>query len=519
MFVTGPAGAGKCKLFLSECIQYIAYRLTSFCSASILNALIAYVSEFSRSIGHIFDKGVIRLSALTGSAATEICGNTTHRECKIGSKTKITQENIEQWLNTRMLIIDEVSFAGYEEILIPLSKNLKKLTGCTSHVFGSVPLVFIGDFFQLEAMTGTVIYKKEESLYWMQALNKMVELKGEWRYKDCPILKNIFAEFRREGLSANIRKKLNERVIKEGEQLPNLLKTQMATYSNREKEKYNDLIFNSHLEANHSKNEERDIPECTVLIKGDPSWSHNRKPFSFNEKSRFFNNCREHNTRARNRKNKRVSPILKLWNNCKVMYLDNDDVGNGVANGTEAEFKYVVLKEGKKPKKTKFNGYWVWSVYASDIKFMVLEWSEDSPFTGQFLIVPKELSCVTKIEVEDFGMKKLADANLHIIQFPITLNHATTGHKLQGKSVDDLFVCEFTNKVKNWLYVVLSRVRTFSGLYLAKKIPPMQNTGPDEQMKSMMATLRRTISPRNDSLEIAEMRSYIINNANMHGTS
>ena len=150
---------------------------------------------------------------------------------------------------------------------------------------------------------------------------------------------------------------------------------------------------------------------------------------------------------------------------------------------------------------------------------MVLEWAEDSSFTGQFSIVPKELSCVTKIEVEDFGMRKLADANLHIIQFPITLNHATTGHKLQGKSVDDLFVCEFSNKVKNWLYVVLSRVRKFSRLYLAKKIPPMQNTGPDEQMKSMMETLRQTIRPRNDSIEIAEMRTYINNSPNIHRTS
>jgi hypothetical protein len=49
------------------------------------------------------------------------------------------------------------------------------------------------------------------------------------------------------------------------------------------------------------------------------------------------------------------------------------------------------------------------------------------------------------------------------IQLPVG-NNATTGHKLQGSSVDSIFVHAWIYE-KNY-YVVLSRVRTHKGLYL-----------------------------------------------------
>ena len=54
-------------------------------------------------------------------------------------------------------------------------------------------------------------------------------------------------------------------------------------------------------------------------------------------------------------------------------------------------------------------------------------------------------------------------------QLPIISNNATTGHKLQGSSVKCLFVHQWSN-VKNWNYVMLSRVRTRKGLFCRDKI-------------------------------------------------
>ena len=56
------------------------------------------------------------------------------------------------------------------------------------------------------------------------------------------------------------------------------------------------------------------------------------------------------------------------------------------------------------------------------------------------------------------------------------MNDATTGHKLEGMSKDKLIVVAWTF-VPNWIYVVLSCVRTFNGLFLLK---PMSKDCLDE---------------------------------------
>lgn len=55
-------------------------------------------------------------------------------------------------------------------------------------------------------------------------------------------------------------------------------------------------------------------------------------------------------------------------------------------------------------------------------------------------------------------------------QFGVNSNIATTGHKLQGMSKDKLIVCSWNYSFDNWIYVVLSRVRTLSGLYLCERL-------------------------------------------------
>ena len=55
-------------------------------------------------------------------------------------------------------------------------------------------------------------------------------------------------------------------------------------------------------------------------------------------------------------------------------------------------------------------------------------------------------------------------------QLPVNCNIATAGHKLQGMSMDALIVNSWGCGWDNWVYVVLSRVRTRSGLFLSKKL-------------------------------------------------
>jgi hypothetical protein len=57
-----------------------------------------------------------------------------------------------------------------------------------------------------------------------------------------------------------------------------------------------------------------------------------------------------------------------------------------------------------------------------------------------------------------------------ITQFPILLDLATTGHKLQGMTKKHLIVSSFNYGTANWIYVVLSRVTSIKGLYLLKPL-------------------------------------------------
>ena len=50
-------------------------------------------------------------------------------------------------------------------------------------------------------------------------------------------------------------------------------------------------------------------------------------------------------------------------------------------------------------------------------------------------------------------------------QFPIHVNNATAGHKLQGTSLESLMISSWSY-ARNWPCVMLSRVRTLQGLFL-----------------------------------------------------
>ena len=75
-------------------------------------------------------------------------------------------------------------------------------------------------------------------------------------------------------------------------------------------------------------------------------------------------------------------------------------------------------------------------------------------------------------------------------------NDGTTGHKLQGMSKDVIIVSSWPtgglSKIfKNWEYVVLSRVRTLSGLYLVDPIDMEKLFNPSSQLKSYIDKIKQ----------------------------
>ena len=250
----------------------------------------AYAKQFSKKIGHQFTRQTICVTALTGSAATEIGGQTTATKFQyMKRKDHATQEDIEEHADTRVNIINEISFADYDLVLGKVSANLQAFTECREFQYGKHAICFLGDFCQLETIGGNCIYKQRNGIYWEQAMNCMVELKGTHRYKDCPEMSRIMPAMREHGLSASDREVLNSRVI-DGDKvkMPSPMTTRFATYYNEKRCSINADVFKDYLEQHHSTCTEGNIPKTAIVIKGNACWSKSKIPLSFEQRKVLF---------------------------------------------------------------------------------------------------------------------------------------------------------------------------------------------------------------------------------------
>ena len=98
--------------------------------------------------------------------------------------------------------------------------------------------------------------------------------------------------------------------------------------------------------------------------------------------------------------------------------------------------------------------------------------------------VPKPASLQThEDDREHFKMKA--------VQLPLLSNSATTGHKLQGSGVQRLFVHSWRH-VTNWAYVMLSRVKTKSGLYLRTPLSDdLSKCAMPQSLRNLVSSFRK----------------------------
>jgi hypothetical protein len=108
--------------------------------------------------------------------------------------------------------------------------------------------------------------------------------------------------------------------------------------------------------------------------------------------------------------------------------------------------------QGQQSTVTILNGIPVASVFASQVHSVILKHTNTRSVPQTFSVTPRTRS---------FHLKyRKMKAN----QLPLLLNNATTGHKLQGTGVEELFVHSWSN-VADWVYGMLSRVKTMTALY------------------------------------------------------
>ena len=71
-----------------------------------------------------------------------------------------------------------------------------------------------------------------------------------------------------------------------------------------------------------------------------------------------------------------------------------------------------------------------------------------------------------------------------MVQFPLNGANCRTGHKIQGRSLESIFVSSW-NTSPGWAHVVLSRATTMAGVFLREALPVLRTVGLHPKLRAM----------------------------------
>ncbi len=89
LFLTGPAGSGK---------------------STAMRVAKQFCNEFCLAVGVMWSDTTFLFTAYTGSAASLIGGVTISKAAHLNLQRQINKDDVNEWKDVRILMIDEVSF-------------------------------------------------------------------------------------------------------------------------------------------------------------------------------------------------------------------------------------------------------------------------------------------------------------------------------------------------------------------------------------------------------------------------
>jgi len=476
----GPGGSGK---------------------STVINLVTAYAQEYCKHLDHPFTSRTIVITAMSGVAATLLHGETTHKALGL-NQNGVKEDMIEAWKDTRLLIIDEISFATETE-LDRVYKHTQELMCNRFKAFGGLNIVFAGDYSQLEppGPGRKPIYSTNGCPSFNAQLETYIELDGKHRFRKDPEWGERLLRFREGRPTLDDIRYINSNcLVNENHQPPPGV--QVATYLNSDRDAVNCCVFEQYCEAYGTKTEM--WSGAAVILMDDLAMKNDRKNFvpirSNAIQKLFWSSIGENGCHDTSKFRKRVDPTLKLYPNCPLMLTGNKDVSNGQANGSRLFCIGFKVKHGEQPfPLTLASGVIIQAFRANQIKTISVRQEDEDVRPQEFCVEPAKLrfSCQLEMRTEK------VDCVMEGMQFPLISNSCTTGHKLQGYTAQDLLVNEW-NYTQNWAYVVLSRVTTMAGLFLRKPLSEdLLKYMMPQSMKDMIQNFRDTIA-----LKLLERSDY-----------
>ena len=519
MFLTGFAGAGK-----STCIK-IAQR---FCY------------EFCRAVGAAWDDNTFLFTATTGSAAGIFGGRTIHDAAFLSGKEKnISRKRRDEWQRVKILIIDEISFFTRKN-LEKLDRHLKNLLGRQDKPFGGIHIVFSGDFHQLRPVKCEqhgVLFEGVMNGLFEGSINTAIFLENSHRFHDDPDYGELLKRFWLGKLTEEDIDTLNSRLVgQNGVCVPKDGPDADIRYAcpfNKQRNAASAGIFKDHILSGEFPTIDSDElpPEHTVIIEADihstsTESSGGKTRVSQDIRDRIINTCGDSHVRTSSAK--KIDPALRMYTGAHAMCTDNSKLKQfKLGNGTLCRVKRIKLKIGSPPLRWKnWEGK---KVHTTSARFV--EWVEFDRFpvsdkikslkneiesmlnddstnsdvietlrnrlkslqsAQTFRLNPVKSTATVDVSLDDSVNQRTLIKQVVITQIPVNMNDATTGHKLQGMSVDNLLVASWSF-MENWIYVVLSRVRTLKGLFLLKALPKtsLEKFGVPPELKAFEYRMRQ----------------------------
>lgn len=369
------------------------------------------------------EKGLnIALTSTTGVSAVAIGGTTIHRwsgirlgkelPIVIANRIRKSKECLKRWIETDILIIDEVSMLGLE--IFELLDNIARKIRDNNKPFGGIQLILSGDFLQLPPVNDEFIFK---SSVWKELNIINYKLTIPRRFPDV----NHFELLQRARIGKllpedvkNLKNRVNEYIkyIGSGGERRDEIKPTRIYSLKRDVEKHN---FDELLKLQG---------DYITYISTDKISKKNKEVVSKSEEKEYVEYM-----------DTIIPRQLYFKEGAQVMLTYNLDIDMGLVNGSRG-----VVKSCEKD--------------------------------GVVVLFKNKMSVkitVNPIEFEDGNVKIIRN------QIPLILAWAISIHKSQGSSLDyaivDLGGSIFS---AGMAYVALSRVRTISGVllsnFLANKI-------------------------------------------------
>ena len=215
----GPAGCGK---------------------STVIELVMEYARDYCSFLPHVtFTARTIVVTAMTGVAATIIQGEMTHGALYLNQQKELEPEQIELWEDTKLLIIDEISFASKHNFHM-IHRNVSKLKQEFTKKYGGINIIFSGDFRLLELVGSNPIYE-EDCPYFVHWVNCYIELNGMHRFRNDKHWGRLLMRMRDGKMTKEDIDFINTKIVNNKTKL--LEDLRYATYFNRDQDAINTALF------------------------------------------------------------------------------------------------------------------------------------------------------------------------------------------------------------------------------------------------------------------------------------